>query len=152
MRLRRLQEDEPGFQMAPMIDVVFELLIFFMVATGFIKTESELPSKLPASYQEEEAPIKTFEEVVIEVTRDNRIIINDEEYDSPESKELPQLRSLLERLVMLSDEQIVIIKADRNAKYQRVIDILNVCAGVKIKNVFFAGSGEEGIQMGIKGG
>lgn len=130
------EEEEIGFQMAPMIDIVFQLLIFFMVATGIIKYESELTAKLPA--MTETVEVKKFEELLIEITADGKILANKKEYDTFDSKDLPALKKLLVGLVALYKEQVVIIKAHRDAKYERVIDVLNACAHAKITNVLFS--------------
>ena len=58
--LRAKEEEDIQFQMAPMIDVVFLLLIFFLVATSFLNPETHLRTDLPQKEQTDEPPPKQF--------------------------------------------------------------------------------------------
>ena len=128
------------FPLAPMIDIIFQMLIFFMVATSIQQDEAELSTNLPSN-PTTQAETKIFDQVVIEIQEDGRIVVNNKEYDSPHTKELPELQSLLKGLAGLSREQVVIVDAPKNSRYERLVDVLNACAGAKIKNVFFASTG-----------
>jgi biopolymer transport protein ExbD len=58
MRLEQnLNQGTFGFQIAPMIDVVFVIMLFFMVMAGAVKIENELNSQLPGTLQLRPAPI-----------------------------------------------------------------------------------------------
>ncbi len=123
-------------QMAPMVDIVFLLLVFFMVSASFIVEESELKSNVPvteAAVSADELP----DEVVIYVMSDGGIAVNDREYDSPGSRELPQLRAMLEKLGSVFTDQDVIIQADGAASHGRVVDVLNACVASDITNISF---------------
>jgi biopolymer transport protein ExbD len=69
------------------------------------------------------------------------VILNDREYDSPDSQELPELVALLIRYRLSSEaagnEPMVTIWADDNVTHQRTIDVMNACAQAGIKNVTF---------------
>ena len=112
------QEDDGtmGFQIAPMVDVVFVIMLFFMVMAGAVKVENELSTKLPGSA--EASPSAEFnDETQIGISDEGEVSLNDEPFDTPESTELPQLRA--------------------TAKYSRTIDVLNALAAAKITNVTF---------------
>lgn len=143
-----IEDDAPnlGFQIAPMIDVVFVIMLFFMVMAGAVKVENHLVSNLPAAV-ETDAPIEFLDETLINVTLDGEILLNDEPMDTPESKAMPTLKGSLQRMKQNStaagNKLMVTISNDPQAKYERVIDALNALSAVEITDVTFAvGDGE----------
>ncbi|MCK4422851.1 MAG: biopolymer transporter ExbD [Candidatus Omnitrophica bacterium] len=140
MRIRREADTEKAeMDTSPMVDVVFQLLIFFMVAASFKAEESNLKVFLPAAG----APaVKAaeLEEVKIFVASNGAITVNQQAYDSAGSKDLPQLKTMLTNLAGLFKDQAVVIQAHEDSTHGRVVDVLNACAGARIKNIsFFAG-------------
>ena len=137
MRFKRDENgEEPEFQMAPMVDIVFLLLVFFMVTASFIIEESELKISLPVTESaviSDELP----DEVIIYVMRDGGVAVNGMEYDSPGSKDLPELRDMLGKLSSVFSDQTVIMQADGGVRHGRVVDILNVCVSSGVTNVSF---------------
>ena len=136
------QEEEGtlGFQIAPMIDVVFVIMLFFMVMAGAVKVENELSTKRPGSA--EASPAAEFnDETIIGISDEGEVSLNDEPFDTPESSDLPQLRATLMRLKENADSAkqpaVVTIVSDAHAKYSRTIDVLNALAAAKISNVTF---------------
>ena len=131
----KIQEEEPEFQMSPMIDIIFQLIIFFMCATSFQVLESELKLDLPAiSTKQTESKV---ENVVIVITREGRVLVENKEFGSPKDRELLQLIGMLSRLKKFFKDQPVIIEADKEVKHQRVVDVLNACAAAEISNISF---------------
>lgn len=129
-----------GFQIAPMVDVVFVIMLFFMVMAGAVKVEKELSTKLPGSA--EGSPNAEFtDETIISISDEGEVSLNEEPFDSLESADLPQLRATLMRLKENADSAkqpaIVTIVSDAHAKYSRTIDVLNALAAAKITNVTF---------------
>ncbi len=137
-----VQEDDGtmGFQIAPMVDVVFVIMLFFMVMAGAVKVENELSTKLPGS-AESSNNAEFTDETIINISDEGEISLNDEPFDSPESTDLPQLRATLMRLKENADSAkqpvIVTIVSDAHAKYSRTIEVLNALAAAKISNVTF---------------
>ena len=130
-----------GFQIAPMIDVVFVIMLFFMVMAGAIKAERYLPGKLPGIPGD--AKIKMPDvEILLGVSADGTITLNDEPFDAPTSKSLPALTATLQRLKAAADQQkdivLVTVQAEQDARYERVVDALNAIAKAQIANVTFA--------------
>jgi len=136
------QEDDGtmGFQIAPMVDVVFVIMLFFMVMAGAVKVENELSTKLPGS-AEASPSAEVNDETQIGISDEGEVSLNDEPFDTPESTELPQLRATLMRLKENADSAkqpaVVTIVSDSHAKYSRTIDVLNALAAAKITNVTF---------------
>ena len=133
-RLNR--QEKPEIPMAPMIDVVFLLLIFFMVSASFKIMESEICVNLPvAAAVEPDAKIP--DEVIIDILSDGAVFVNEQEYDSSKSKDLPQLRTMLYRLREVFKNQSVIIRGQKEVPHGRVVDVLNVCAAAEIGRISF---------------
>ncbi len=131
-----------GFQIAPMIDVVFVIMLFFMVMAGAVKVEQELKTTLPGLAPPAlDTPREMPDEIVVTVEETGVITLNEEEFDTPESKDLPNFTSTLVLLKQEADNRgakvLVTIEAEEQAKYERVIDVLNSMAKAKISNVTF---------------
>jgi len=146
MRVRNIHEENLQFQIAPMIDVIFILILFFMCSAGAVKTEMHLASSLPGTAPQTSA-VEIPDEQVIQIMNNGQVVLNDQPYDSGVSHEMPQLRATLKRFAESSKanktEAMVTIAPQPNANYQRVIDVMNVCAAVQIKNVSFRMESEE---------
>lgn len=135
-----------GFQIAPMIDVVFVIMLFFMVMAGAVKVEREINTKLPGT-AETSGPTEFIDELIINVAESGEIMLNDEPMDTPASKEMPQLRGTLMRLKQTSDAArapvMVTIISETGARYHRTVDVLNALAAAQISNVTFSVTDEE---------
>ena len=134
-----------GFQIAPMIDVVFVIMLFFMVMAGAVKVEKELNTQLPGS-AETQNETEFVDEQIITIAENGEVALNDDVVDSPATTDLPQLKGMLMRLKQNADEAktpaIVTIVSDPNAKYSRTVDVLDALAVARIDNVTFT-TGEE---------
>jgi len=130
-----------GFQIAPMIDVVFVIMLFFMVMTGSVKVERELVTKLPSP--DDPAQVVQFpaEEITIGILEDGTVTLNEAAFDSPTDKRMPMLTRTLQRLADSSARQkqklLVTIQAEEQASYERIIDVLNTLNKAQIQNVTF---------------
>ena len=135
-----------GFQIAPMIDVVFVIMLFFMVMAGSVKTEKQLLSTLPGTEttaKETDMP----DEQIITISATGEVLLNEDPQDSPSSTELTKLGNTLKRLKQNADaaktELLVTIVSDEQAKYSRTVDVLDACALAQISNVTFTVSEQE---------
>jgi biopolymer transport protein ExbD len=138
-----------GFQIAPMIDVVFVIMLFFMVMVGSVKVERELKSQLPGlAPPSADAPQEMPDEIIVGVEESGSVTINEEEFDGPTDKKLPNFTATLARLKQEADNRnakvIVTISAEEQASYERVIDVLNALAVAKVANVTFTVGGDSG--------
>lgn len=137
-----------GFQIAPMIDVVFVIMLFFMVMAGAVKVERELKTQLPGlgtpALNDDSVPP---DEIMVTVEETGVVTLNEEEFDSPTDKILPNFTNTLMRLKQEADHRnakvMVTIQAEEQARYERVIDVLNSMAKAKIANVTFTVGGED---------
>jgi biopolymer transport protein ExbD len=136
MRLRKKNDQKTEIEMSSMIDIVFQLLVFFMCATSFFVAESQLNVNLPSSKSSVDSS-RIAVDIVVNILSDGSIVVNGRKMDTPESKELPQLRQLLYNLSESFEDQPVIISGDWNVPHERIIDVLNACAAANIETVSF---------------
>jgi biopolymer transport protein ExbD len=128
--------ERPTIQMAPLIDIIFLLLIFFMSASIFYQLETEINITVPTA--KEGADIRRAPgEIIVNVLKDGKVVVNQRELTYKE------LGRMLARVSELYKGQPVIIRADRETYHKHVIKVLDICAGTDIWNVSFATMKEE---------
>ncbi len=136
-----------GFQIAPMIDVVFVILLFFMVKAGDIQVENAHITKLPGTAEATTTVTSMPDEISIVIEDDGQVYLNEDPQDTPESKELPALASSLYALKQSADstqsQVLVTIYANELAKYERVVDVLDALTRAQISNVTFQAGAPE---------
>lgn len=126
MPLKTTSADEPGLNLTPMIDVVFLLNIFFLVAGTMPTSERDLDVELPQVANVEalsEAPAQK----IVNVHRDGRVTLEQQEVT------LEELTAQLSEARRQYDALGVQVRGDANAIHQRVAEVLHACkqAGVK---------------------
>ncbi len=93
-----------GFQIAPMIDVVFVIMLFFMVMAGAVKVERELKTQLPGigtpNLSNEDTPP---DEIIVTVEETGVVTLNEEEFDTADNKTLPNFTGTLMKLKQEAD-------------------------------------------------
>lgn len=146
MQLRRRDVQTVEMQMGPMIDMVFLLLVFFIVSAKPIKQESDINLGLPGAAAQDQ-PLEIPDEQRIVIEPNGQIVLNDLPVDPPTSRDLPTLLATLRRFKESADasksEALVTIDAADDTTQQRIVDVLNVCAQARITGVTFADRGEE---------
>ncbi|MGI9012684.1 MAG: ExbD/TolR family protein [Phycisphaerales bacterium] len=116
-------------ELTPIIDMVFLLLIFFLVATTFHQTEREMQIALPSAASA--GPITAaMRELIINVDRDGRIVVAGAVIE-PE-----QLRTIIQDAVEQNPEQKVSVRGDRNTIYNNVTDVLDICKAAGIQQPY----------------
>ena len=121
----------PGIQLAPLVDVLLLLLIFFLLTWNAARNENELDVKVPkaSAAKEKAAPIG---DVVVNVKADGNVVVNRRTLNPAE------LTEMLKSLVQLYPEQAVVIRGDESGAYKNVVGVLNVCSEAGVTNVAFA--------------
>lgn len=132
------EDGDVGFQIAPMVDVVFVLLLFFMASAGSQVVERELNISLPSGRGAKAAgPPPT--PVIIDISAEGVVSMNNKVFDTPTSKEMPELRARLkENIERFGDKDPVIIRPADSARQERIIDVLNSAASAGVKNLTFS--------------
>jgi len=121
----------PGIQLAPLVDVLLLLLIFFLLTFNAARSENELDVKVPkaSAAKEKTAPIG---DVVVNVKTDGNVVVNRRILNPQE------LTELLKGLVQLNAEQAVVIRGDEVGAYRNIVNVLNICTQAGVTNVAFA--------------
>ena len=129
-----------------MIDMVFLLLVFFMVTAKPIKQESDISLGLPGTVAAEEA-VDLPDEQRIRIEDDGSIVLNDSVLASAADTNLKELVAILQRFKESSDanksEALVTLDAADGTNHQRIVDVLNACARASITGVTFSDSADE---------
>ena len=129
------EDGEFGFQIAPMVDVVFVLLLFFMACAGQTVTEGLLKISLP-NHAKSEAAIKA--PIVIDITANGDVMANGtSQPGNPFERDIPALVEYLKTAMGADAEIPVVIRPSMDAKHERLIDVLNSCRQAKVKNLTF---------------
>lgn len=129
---RRRESAAPEINIAPLMDMVFILLIFFVVTTVFVEetgVEVQRPSAASAEGLEKSS-------ILVAVTRDGRIVYGGGEYD------LNGLRALVAR-EQAEKEMPVIILVDKSAESGLLVDVIDECKLGGAKSVSIAARSEE---------
>lgn len=141
IRLKKKERAPAVFQIAPMIDVVFLLLIYFMVGTTIHKQEADIAFTLPGVAETSE-PVDFPDEQIIEIRADGQVVVNDYAYDSPGAPRLTQLAGMLMRFRQASEASkssvAVTIAPDPSTPHQRIVRVMDACAAAGITQVNFA--------------
>ena len=121
----------PGIQLAPLVDVLMLLLIFFLLTWNAARNENELDVKVPkaSTAKEKSSPMG---DVVVNVKADGNVIVNRRTLTGDE------LSELLKNLVQLDANQAVVIRGDETGAYKNVVGVLNICSEAGVTNVAFA--------------
>ncbi len=121
----------PGIQLAPLVDVLLLLLIFFLMTWNAARNENELDVKVPkaSAAREKSAPIG---DVIVNVKADGNVVVNRRTLSGPD------LTTLLQGLVKLNADQAVVIRGDEAGAYKNIVNVLNICSEAGITNVAFA--------------
>ena len=137
---RAVAPDNPELSVAPLIDVSFLLLIFFLVSMTIERAEQDLKVAMqrPGSLETVSIP------KVIEVCAGGEIVLHPGPREllisaDPNDRALEPLRGQLEQLKRLGviAEQQIVIRADDGATQQRVVDVLNCLQAVGVERVSF---------------
>jgi biopolymer transport protein ExbD len=136
-----------GFQIAPMIDVVFVIMLYFMVMAGAVQVENAHNTKLPGTEILQNSESIPPEEISVRIEDDGQVYLNDDPLDNPTDKSLPEFTRSLMRIhesnVATKTIVLVTIYANELARYERVIDVLDSLSQANISDVTFqAGSPE----------
>ncbi|TWT32925.1 ExbD/TolR family protein [Blastopirellula retiformator] len=128
-----LRPGQFDFNMTPMIDVVFLLIIFFLVSSHLAKQESQLPLPLPTAETGTEIVDDQSPRVVVNVERDGRILL------AGKAVSLEEIGRRLEfQRGQSGDDLEVRIRCDRNVPYEYVKPIMLAAAEAGVWNVNFA--------------
>ena len=125
MPLRTELLEEPQLNLTPMIDIVFLLIIFFMVGTRFSEIEQQYDIELPTATTVEPMTSRP-DSIVLNVARSGDVMI------SGETVSLEELSTRLTAARKAYTEQAVLIRGDGEGVYQSIIDVMDLCHKAEI--------------------
>ena len=120
-----------GFQIAPMVDILLVLLVFFIVTWNFALTEYDLDVKVPNATQAKQSQ-SYMDQTVVNVRSDGTIMMNRKQI-APEA-----LQEKLKELAKLYPDYAVIVRGDQMVNYKYIVDVLDMCHAANIYNIAFA--------------
>lgn len=125
MNLRGRNKITPEFNMSSMTDIVFLLLIFFMIASTLTKQLDTIEVKLPQA----KGKTENRSSITVSINKDNRFYIDDKTVSK--SKLKAQLISTLGK----SDSRVIILRAEKNVPIEEVVFVMSIANQNSIKVV-----------------
>lgn len=128
MLYRRKQRSELTVDLSPLIDVVFLLLIFFMVSTRF-KEDHGLDLDLP---QAESRQSTETERITLYIGKDGNIKLNDQAIAED------QLQEQLRQALSSSEDKMVLLHVDKDVQHGMVVEIMDTAKAAGASGLTFA--------------
>ncbi len=128
---KNIQERSAGFQMAPMLDIVFILLIHFMAATVFAQWEKQVDITVPTASTATEQQ-RQMGELILNVNAEGQIFINGQMYSDETAL------SLLKQIAGAFQDQPIILRADQATSVQQLIHVMDLCRQADVWNIALA--------------
>jgi biopolymer transport protein ExbD len=119
-------EDEFTFNLTSLIDIIFNLLLFYMLATTFQPPERALDVQLPGARSGSELPPK---ELVVNVLEDGRYVIAGQEVTQE------QLLARLKDAAASAPDTPVTIRGHRAARHEAIVGVMDACGLAGITNI-----------------
>lgn len=140
-RFKKKPDPKPSIPIAPMIDVVFLLLMYYLVTSTLDKQEADISFQLPGVVEQTE-PVDMPDEQIIEIDDSGQVVVNEFAYDSPVSPRLLELTGMLTRFKEASDankvEALVTIAPSDSTTHQTIIKVMDACSIAGITGVNFS--------------
>ena len=127
-RARRREQEESEVNLTPMLDVVFIMLIFFIVTASFVKEAGIDVSRPPAATAER----KERGNILVAITANDQIWMDRRQVDRR------ALRANIERLHAENPQGSVVIQADKNSKSGLLVEVMDAARLAGVKNVSLA--------------
>ena len=134
--LSRKTSRAPKLALTSMLDVIFLLLCFFVTISVFSQWENEISIKLPSAETASE-PERLPGEIIVNLAKDGTVTVNGK------ALVLEDLKARLARISKFYPGQPVIIRADKDVRYERLVELVDTCRAADVWNFSLATSGEK---------
>ena len=134
--IRRNRSKAPALAMTSMLDVIFLLLCFFVTVSVFSQWENEISIKLPSATTADE-PDRLPGEIIINLSEAGKISVNGNMLT------LEDLGVRLKRIARFYPGQPVIIRADKEVRYEALVKVIDTCRAADVWNFSLATEGEK---------
>ena len=118
-----------------MLDVIFLLLCFFVTVSVFSQWESEISIKLPSAATSDE-PDRLPGEIIVNLAKDGKVTVNGKLLT------LEELKTRLARISKFYPGQPVIIRADKELAYEKLVKVIDACRAADVWNFSLATEGD----------
>lgn len=126
-------DGDHGFQIAPMVDVVFVLLLFFMALAGLRQQEVQLKAQLPGDGTGTgEIPL------ILDITADGRVSVNGTQHATRTDRELSELAVWLQNLAANEPTAPFVIRPNNETQHERFIQVLSLLKKSGFRRITFA--------------
>ena len=126
----------PTFQMTSMMDIIFLILFFFITTSVYSQWENEVTISLPTA-QSGKVPSRLPGEIIINVAKDGRVSVNQQDLT------LDALKTRLDRLARYFPGQPVVLRADKETRYESLMKVIDTCRKADIWNFSMATNEEK---------
>ena len=131
------EDGDIGFQIAPMVDVVFVLMLFFMASAGMQVAEKELSINLPSGVSSKASDTPTTP-IIVTIAADGGVEINGTSFDPANSPDMNGTRDKLKELMSFGSKDPVIIQPAPEARQEQIVKVLNAAAAAGVQNLSFS--------------
>ncbi|MBL9146135.1 MAG: biopolymer transporter ExbD [Verrucomicrobiaceae bacterium] len=133
MNFRKQHSIDPvPMQLAPLVDVLFLLVIFFAVTWQAGQQEKLMDVSVPAAEEGKDRKATSVGEIIVNVKNDGAIVVNGQTLNTDE------LLAKLHNIASVFKDQAVIIRGDVDTPYDKIIKVLDTCQKAGIWNIAFA--------------
>ena len=140
MRFKRTNRGKVSvLNLTSMLDVIFLLLCFFVTISVFSQWENEITITLPSAATAEE-PDRLPGEIIVNLAKDGTVTVNGKALG------LDGLKERLARVAKFYPDQAVIIRADKDVRYELLVGVLDSCRSANVWNFSFATEGEKAVS------
>ena len=134
---KKINENQSSFQMAPMVDVMFLLLIFFMVSSIYYQLEKNLEVKVPRAESGVES-VRQPGELIINVSKEGKYFVNNIEMNIGGVEEV-----LSDVVKKFNQSQPIIIRCDQDCPHKYFVKVFDICQLLEIEDVRIATQPED---------
>ncbi len=133
---KRKKSALPAFQLTAMMDVIFLLLCFFITTSVFSQWEYEVSITLPTA-KSDKIPERLPGEIILNIDVDGKITLNQQELS------IDVLREKLKKISSFYPGQPIVLRADKDTKYENLMRVIDTCRQSDIWNFSLATREEE---------
>ncbi len=116
MRLPEETDLPPSLNIVPMIDVIFAILVFFMVSSLYLTRSEGLPVNLPRAKTVE---VQKSQQITVSLDKDGNLTLD------REAAQLDKLKAQVEALIKTEATAIVVVNADKDVAHGDVVDVID---------------------------
>ena len=131
----RTKSKAPGVSLTSMLDVIFLLLCFFVTVSVYSQWENEISIKLPDAATSDE-PNCLPGEIVVNLAKDGKVTVNGV------VRTLDELQERLAKVATFYPDQAVIVRADKDVRYETLVGLIDACRAANVWNFSLATVGE----------